>query len=85
MTFTADAELLDNKRGEEQRFEMDTAGTAGESMIQPSITPGESGGVTTPVTTDPAPPHRGGGHGCRHQPGHCDAIGGYAARYAESI
>jgi len=57
MTFTADAEPPDDKRGEEQRFEMDTAGTAGESMIQPSITPGESGGVTTPVTTDPAPPY----------------------------
>ena len=32
-TFRADAEPPDDKRGEEQRFEMDTAGTAGESMI----------------------------------------------------
>ena len=38
MTFTADAEPPNDKRGEEQGFEMDTASTAGESMIQPSIT-----------------------------------------------
>jgi len=52
MTFTVDTEPPVDNQDEEQGFELDTARTASKNTRY-----GQSGGVTTPITTNPVPQH----------------------------